>query len=128
MQKPPRPIVAVVGDFNAEAMQSRLAAAFGSWRLATAGLPVLEKAARQSGRRVLLVDKPDATQTYFWIGNTGVSIHYPRRAELNIANTLFGGRFTSMLNDEMRVKAGLTYSARSVLARHSGPGSVVISS
>ena len=34
-----------------------------------------------------------------------------RRAELDIANTLFGGRFTSLLVDEMRTKAGLTYSA-----------------
>ncbi len=123
-----RLIIAVVGDFNIEAMQSRLAAAFGGWREATAELPALEDAARQSGRRVLLVDKPGATQTYFWIANTGVSIHYPGRAELNLVNTLFGGRITSMLAEEMRVKAGLTYSARSTLSRYSGPGSVVISS
>lgn len=123
-----RLIVAVVGDFNAEAMKLRLEAAFGRWRAAAAELPVVEAAVRQSGRRVLLVDKPGATQTYFRIGNIGVSVHYPMRAELNLANTVFGGRFTSMLNSEMRLKAGLTYSVRSVLSRPSLPGSVVISS
>ncbi len=79
-----------------------------------------------TGRRVLLVDKPGATQSYFWIGNVGVSMNYASRAELDIANTLFGGRFTSMLMDELRTKAGLTYGARSALRRPSKAGSVAI--
>lgn len=123
-----RLIISVVGDFNAEAMKNRLAAAFGDWRAAAVEPIVVTPVEKQSGRRVLLVDKPGATQTYFWAGNTGVAIDYPRRAELNLANTVFGGRFTSMLNTELRVKAGLTYSARSLISRHSTPGAVVISS
>jgi predicted Zn-dependent peptidase len=74
----------------------------------------------------LLVDKPGATQSYFWIGNVGVSTDYPQRAELDIANTLFGGRVTSLLVDELRTRAGLTYSASSTLLRPSQPGSVAI--
>lgn len=123
-----RLIVSVVGDFNAEAMKSRLTAAFGSWRAAAAPLPALTPAPKIAGRSVLLIDAPGATQTYFWIGNLGVAIDYPRRAELNLANTVFGGRFTSMLNTELRVNAGLTYGARSTLQRPSLPGAVVISS
>lgn len=123
-----RLIVSVVGDFNAEAMKSRLTAAFGGWRAAEAPLPALTPAPKIAGRSVLLIDAPGATQTYFWIGNLGVAIDYPRRAELNLANTVFGGRFTSMLNTELRVNAGLTYGARSTLQRPSLPGAVVISS
>lgn len=122
-----RLIIAVVGDFNAEAMKSRLSAAFGDWRSAASDERLAPVAQKQEGRRVLLVDKPGATQTYFWLGNIGVAVDYPQRAELNLANTVFGGRFTSMLNNEMRVKAGLTYSARSVITRPATPGSVVIS-
>lgn len=122
-----RLIISVVGDFNAEAMQGRLAAAFGDWRAAAAELADVPVAPRQTGRRVLLVDKPGATQTYFWLANIGVAVDYPQRAELNLANTVFGGRFTSMLNTELRVKAGLTYGARSLLTRPATPGSVVIS-
>jgi len=77
---------------------------------------------------VLLVDKPGAAQTYFWIGNVGVAIDYADRAALDIANTVYGGRLTSMLNTELRVKSGLTYGARSSLLRPSRPGSVAISS
>ena len=122
-----RLIIAVVGDFNAEAMKNRLSAAFGDWRSAANDESLAPVAQKQEGRRVLLVDKPGATQTYFWLGNIGVAVDYPQRAELNLANTVFGGRFTSMLNSELRVKAGLTYSARSVLTRPATPGSVVIS-
>ncbi len=122
-----RLVISVVGDFNAEAMKSRLAAAFGDWRGAAGVAAEVPVAEGVSGRRVLLVDKPGATQTYIWFGNVGVGVNYPMRAELNLANTVFGGRFTSMLNNELRVKAGLTYSARSVLTRPALPGSVVIS-
>ncbi len=123
-----RLVISIVGHFNLAAMKSRLTAAFGDWRAAAAPLPTLSDAGKRAGRRVLLIDKPGVTQTYFWIGNIGVAIDYPGRAELNLANTVFGGRFTSMLNTEMRVKAGLTYSARSVLHRPSQPGALVISS
>ncbi len=123
-----RLIIAVVGDFNAEGMKARLSDAFGDWRAAAAELTAPPVAAKQSGRRVFLVDKPGATQTYFWLANIGVAIDYPQRAALNLANTVFGGRFTSMLMTELRVKAGLTYSANSAVSRRATPGSVVISS
>ena len=80
------------------------------------------------GRRVLLVDKPDAAQTYFWIGAVGVPLSDPKRAELRIANTLFGGRFTSMLMTALRVESGLTYGARSRVEQHSATGAVTIRS
>lgn len=123
-----RLIISVVGDFNMDAMKSSLTAEFGDWRAAAAEHPAVPAASKNADRRVLLIDKPGATQTYFWIGNIGVAIDYPNRAALNLANTIFGGRFTSMLNTALRVKAGLTYGARSLLQRPSQPGAVVISS
>ena len=121
-----RLIVAVVGDIAAGEVVELLAAAFADWRPAAQPLPEVAAAAPEEGRRVLLVDKPGATQTYFWIGNVGVARDYEQRAELDIANTLFGGRFTSLLVDEMRTKAGLTYGVRSTLVRPSQPGSFAI--
>jgi len=41
-------------------------------------------------------------------------------------NTLFGGRFTSMLNDALRVNSGLTYGAGSTLDLHRAPGAISI--
>ncbi len=123
-----RLIIAIAGDFDAAAMIEKLSAAFGGWQTAAVPLPEFEAPVPEQGRRVLLVDKPGATQSYFWVGNVGVAVGYPQRAELDIANTLFGGRFTSLLMNELRTKAGLTYGARSVLLRPSRPGSVAITS
>jgi predicted Zn-dependent peptidase len=109
-------------------MKSRLTIAFGDWEPAAARLPDLANARKQRGRKVLLIDKPGASQTHFWLANVGVSASYPTRAELDLANTVFGGRYTSMLNTELRIKAGLTYGARSLLQRPTQRGSVIISS
>ena len=73
-----------------------------------------------------MIDKPGATQTYFWLGSVGVERDYEKRAALDIANTLFGGRYTSMLNTELRMKSGLTYGAQSQLTRATQPGSLAI--
>jgi zinc protease len=123
-----RLILTVAGDFNVADMKQRLRKAFGGWRKARAALPPVSAAARESGRRVLLVDAPGSAQTYFWIGNVGVARRFPERAALDLVNTLFGGRFTSMLNTELRIKSGLSYGARSRFNRELQPGAFAITS
>lgn len=123
-----RLIIAISGDFDAADMRVKLTEAFGDWRAATSDTAVVSIAGEQQGRRVLLIDKPAATQSYFWIANVGVAIDFEQRADLDLANTVFGGRFTSMLNTALRIDSGLTYGARSRLTRPSKPGSVAISS
>lgn len=123
-----RLIVSVSGDFEIAAMREALTAAFGDWRAARGALVEVPVPERVASTRVYLIDKPGATQTYFYIGNTGVARSFAGRAELDLANTVFGGRFTSMLMTELRTKSGLSYSAGSILSRYSQPGSVFISS
>jgi len=123
-----RLILAMVGDFDARAMEAKLRGAFGDWGRAAKPVAEIPPASRRSGRRVLLVDKPDAVQSYFWMGNLGVSRTDPDRVPLDVVNTAFGGRFTSMLNTALRIKTGLTYGARSRLSRLTKPGTVAIAS
>jgi predicted Zn-dependent peptidase len=123
-----RLVVSVVGDFDIEAMRAKLTTVFGEWRAAASELTPVETRERMAGRHVLLVDKPGATQTYFLIGNVGVAIDYARRAEMQVANTLFGGRFTSMLMTALRTEGGLTYHASSSVSRYSAAGPVFIHS
>ena len=73
----------------------------------------MPKAERVTGRRVLLIDAPESVQSYFWAGNVAVAKNDPRRPALEVTNTLFGGRFTSMLNTELRIRTGLSYAASS---------------
>jgi predicted Zn-dependent peptidase len=108
-------------------MKQRLTSMLGGWRAAAIELAATPAPEKRSGRRVLLIDKAGATQAYFWIGSVAVGIDYGRRAELDIANTVFGGRFTSMLNNALRVESGLTYGAGSILQRLAAGGFVAIS-
>lgn len=123
-----RLIVVIAGDFAAPAMAERLRTTLAGWRPANAGLAPVPAPQPVPGGRVLLIDKPGATQSYFWIGGLGVDRAYARRAELELANTLFGDRFTSMLNTALRVESGLTYGASSELVRPRQTGTVAIRS
>ena len=123
-----RLVIAIAGDFDAKAMAAQVQQAFGGWAKASGKLPLVEAKSRESGRRVLLVDKPGATQTYFALANIGSRHGDPAEAAQDLVQTAFGGRFTSMLNTELRVKSGLTYGARSALDRPQQPGAAAISS
>jgi len=117
-----RLILAVAGDFKAAQLKQRISRAFSGWRKAGTALPPIPKAERVASRRVLLVDAPESVQSYFWAGNVAVAKSDPRRPSLDVTNTLFGGRFTSMLNTELRIRTGLSYSASSRFDRLMQPG------
>jgi zinc protease len=119
-------IVVVTGDFDPSSAKAKLVKTFGSvpagsqysWRTAT---PPLRRG------RMILIDKPDATQTYFIIAQPGIDRKSPDRTKLELINTLFGGRFTSMLNQALRADAGLTYGASSSIEETRLQGAIPIS-
>ena len=119
-------IVIVSGDFDATAAASKIRDAFGGVAAGTA-YQWANAAPPGGGSRLLLVDKPDATQTYFYIGQPGIDRKSPDRVKLLLINTLFGGRFTSMLNEALRVNSGLTYGASCQLQQPRLAGAIVIS-
>jgi zinc protease len=116
------------GDVDARALETAVRRAFGE--ASPAGMPLGQPpdAPRPRGRRVFLIDSPDSEQAHFWIGNVGVSRHFAPRAALDLVNTLYGGRFTSMLNTELRIRTGLSYGARSTFTRSATPGEFSIRS
>lgn len=123
-----RTTLVFAGDLDAKSMRQALTTAFGGWAKAKGPLPTLKPAPRVTGRRVLLVDSPGSVQTYFWLGNIGVDRRYSGRPALDLVNTVYGGRFTSILNTELRVKSGLSYSASSRFTRGTVPGEFAIRS
>jgi len=119
---PGNTILAVAGEFNAVELRKKLDETFGTWAgksVASAAIPVAQQV---KGKRLLLVDKPDASQTYFAIGNVETAAGDPDRVAIRVVNTIFGGRFTSMLNEAMRVESGLTYGVRSSFDPRKAPG------
>ncbi len=124
---PANTIIAAVGDFNTTEMERALTEKFGRWAAKEAKAVELAEPVPVKGKRLLLVDKPDSTQTFFQIGNIGVARKNPDRVYIRVVNTLFGGRFTSMLNDALRVSSGLTYGARSFFEENLLRGAFAIS-
>jgi zinc protease len=117
-----------VGQFEAGVLAAKLAQAFATTPAGEAYIWTQDPGSRRgSSARLLLVDKPDATQTYFHIGQPGINRTSSDRIPLLLVNTLFGGRFTSMLNDALRVNSGLTYGASCRLMESRLTGSIVIS-
>jgi predicted Zn-dependent peptidase len=119
---PGNAILAVAGDFATAEMEKLLTDRFAAWPARPVPASALPEPAAVQGKRLLLVDKPDATQTFFRIGNVGISRTNPDRVWIEVVNTLFGGRFTSMLSTELRIKNGLTYGAGSAFNERKARG------
>ena len=113
--RPDRAVAAVVGDIEKERLVSLLEKTLGRLVKPAGPAPpaVLPALPKPKGRKLLLVDKPDATQAYFSLGAPGYAMGDKITAPAAAMNTLFGGRFTSWLNTELRIKRGLTYGAGS---------------
>jgi zinc protease len=124
---PSNTILAIVGDFNPTEMKKMLLGRFGAWPAKTPPTIKLPDPSPPQGARLLLVDKPDSSQTYYQIGNLGIARSSQDRVYIEVINTLFGGRFTSMLNDSLRVNSGLTYGAWSFFDQRKARGPFYIS-
>jgi len=113
--KPNEAAINIVGDFNVNEMKATITKLFSRWEKSSTKMEKLasKPIANPTENRVLLVNKGDAKETTFYIGSPGVSRNNPDYVAIEVVNTLFGGRFTSMLNDELRVNTGLTYGAGS---------------
>ena len=119
---PDNTILAVAGDFQSADMKKKLEEVFGQWPSKPAAAVKIPTIPPVKGKKLLLIDKPDATQTYFAIGNVGTAAGDPDRVAIRVVNTVFGGRFTSLLNEALRVESGLSYGAASSFDSRKTPG------
>ncbi len=109
----------VAGAFDPDAMRAHVTAAFADWAPTVRGETPVGHSVRAprpqaaDRARVLLVDEPDALQTYFHFGGPGIDWSHADYPARYLANTILGGRFTSRLNTALRIESGLSYGARS---------------
>lgn len=67
------------------------------------------------GVRVVLVDKPERTQTQVTLGHATIDANHEDHLGLFVGNVVFGGTFTARLSHEIREKRGWSYGAYSYL-------------
>ena len=119
-------VLILSGDITVARARGALEKAFGSWRGAAAKSAAVPAAPAFKGRRVLLIDKPDATQSQILLGNLALRRADPAFEALTVANAVLGSGFTSWLVDQVRVQRGLTYSIHSSVGAGSAAGSVYV--
>jgi zinc protease len=123
-------VIGLSGDIDAETARAKLEQAFGAWSPrrppVRPGEVVKDPPA---GLRVLLVDKPDLSQSFFALGHAGIRRTDPDRDAVLVANyVLGGGGFSSRLTTLVRSKGGKTYGIRSQFDQGIYDGSFVVQS
>jgi zinc protease len=118
-------VLALVGDFDTVEMVEELRALFGGWKgESSASAPLRDPlvipqpaiidqpgSAPQPSSPVLLIDKPELTQTQIRLAFPGLPRGHEDSPALTVAASILGGGFTSRLLDAIRVERSLSYTA-----------------
>ncbi|RZJ04878.1 MAG: insulinase family protein [Brevundimonas sp.] len=116
------------GDITVEQARALAEQAFGDWRAsgpAPAAAP--DPAGAPVAPRVVVIDQPGAGQAAVYAAMRSIARNDADYFPLTLGNTLLGGSFTSRLNQEIRIKRGLSYGTRSSLGVRLDEGAFVAS-
>jgi zinc protease len=127
--RPDNAILVIGGDINAKDAIALATKNFGDWQKPTTPLPGLAAAANtaapKSGR-IVVIDKPDAGQAAVYLARTGINRRDPDYFRGIVANSVLSG-YSGRLNQEIRIKRGLSYGAGSQLDTRRDVGPFVAS-
>ncbi|CAM2009514.1 M16 family metallopeptidase [Acanthopleuribacter pedis] len=112
----------VSGALSAAEVKTKLEALFGSIPAKEATAGVVPKPPKEGKRRIVLVDKPGAAQSYLGLGHLGVPLDSPDYYAVQVMNTILGGTFASRLNQNIREENGYAYNAYSYFVNRLGVG------
>ncbi|KQY90899.1 pitrilysin family protein [Brevundimonas sp. Root1423] len=116
------------GDITPDQARALAQSAFGDWAPAGSGAAAVASPAGQTvAPRVIVIDQPGAGQAAVAVAMRSVPRATPDYFPLTLGNTLLGGSFTSRLNQEIRIKRGLSYGTRSSLGVRRDAGAFVAS-
>ena len=103
------------GDITVEQARALAEQAFGAWNASAAAPEVAARAGAALPPRVVVIDQPGAGQAAVFVAQRSIARDDEDYFPLTLGNTLLGGSFTSRLNQEIRIKRGLSYGTRSGL-------------
>ncbi len=107
--------IAVVGDFDAPAMEDMLQRSFGDWN-ARQDYQRVPKPYRETRPQSLTQITPDKANAFFF-GSMAIPAgdHHPDFAALSLGNYLLGGSSNSRILERIRQKDGVSYGGGSYL-------------
>jgi predicted Zn-dependent peptidase len=126
---PSRLTLLIAGDVTVDEAKPILEKAFGDWK-GSGGSPgpaPTLATPKSDGLRLVIVDRPEAVQTVIRFIMPAPTYQDAGRVPLRLLNTLFGGSFTSRLNQNLREAHGYTYGARSRFTMNPSAGYFIAS-
>ncbi|WP_219132522.1 pitrilysin family protein [Janthinobacterium sp. UMAB-60] len=118
--KPGSATLIVTGDTTLAQLMPALEASFGSWKGGSAPAKVLAAPGRTVGKRVFLIDKPDAPQSTILAAHLSLPPGQPEDLAMEPLMQNFGGMATSRLNRNLRLDKHWSYGTSGVLTRPRG--------
>ncbi|MGI8811978.1 MAG: M16 family metallopeptidase [Pyrinomonadaceae bacterium] len=119
---PNNSVLIFAGDVAAETANAETQKYFGAWRSGkrestNAGKGIVN-AGRELVNRILVVDLPDSGQASvtYARGISGIGRGSKQYTSASVLNSVLGGGYSSRLNQEIRIKRGLSYGAGSSFA------------
>jgi zinc protease len=116
--RPDNSVLIIGGDIQAEAAFSLADKNFGAWTRPSTTLPAtggpVSAMASKSSPRILVIDKPDAGQAAVYLARQGLRRADPEYFRGIVTNAVLNG-YSGRLNQEIRIKRGLSYGASSAL-------------
>jgi zinc protease len=124
--RPDNAILVIGGDIKAEEAFKRAEELLGTWKRPSTPLPKPVKSEHTSSvikPRVVVIDKEDAGQAAVMLARLGIERKSKDFYSGIVANSVLGGGYSARLNQEIRIKRGLSYGAGSRLdaRQHVGP-------
>ena len=127
--RPDNAILVIGGDISAKEGFALATRYFGDWQKPPTPLPTvsaaIENGVAKTGR-VVVIDKPDAGQAAVYLARTGINRKDPDYFRGIVSNSVLSG-YSGRLNQEIRIKRGLSYGAFSVLDTRRDVGPFVAS-
>ncbi|MBI3939356.1 MAG: insulinase family protein [Acidobacteria bacterium] len=118
--RPDNGVLVIGGDIRSSAAFRLAERWFGDWSKPATPRAALPGAGRESpgapaARRAVAIDKADAAQAAVVLTRLGLRRRDPGYFAGLVANSVLGGGYSARLNQEIRIKRGLSYGASSSL-------------
>jgi zinc protease len=110
---PNHAFLVVVGDVPADQVKSAAEHAFAGWAKHAAKEVAAPQPPAQTGRQLILVDRPKSVQSVIFNGDLALARRDPDFIPMMVANQVLGGSAASRLFMDLREKRSLTYGAYS---------------
>jgi zinc protease len=114
--RPDNAILVLTGDITPEQGFALAQKSFGDWKAPATPTPPQPVVNPKLPPRAVAIDLPGAGQAAVNVEATSIARDDPAFYPATVANTVLGGGYSARLNEEIRIKRGLSYGAGSGLA------------